>query len=391
MGLHHTEVTVLLSPVGGKAGFHGLITLVGVKVPTKGWLKGPSKKGSTTGLGEARGDHASQSSKGPRRRPAAAPRRLRRPSADVETRDSDPGVPGSRPLKGLTTESFKNLGAVYLSGARYYGRTVQIAGRFSTTRLEDGELYADLRVSGTKDDELLRVLSGTPTRVVQVHLCGEECGAVVTDPLLVHGRSFVEVDLRRLPWLTNLESVGLPEASPGVDELAMLRKRQEESSVEPAKERKKTPKKEKKRKRGEGLQDEEGRPGDPPSSKTEALEAGQKELKRSLAERGRNALGGRRKRRRRAPLGAPAKVEVPPPVQQRTWLRALLVSLTTRTSGEDLAQVPWRTDSGAVREARQSLMNQAGTLWNISRSELPPCSLNTADSRSLVPCRCHLR
>ena len=93
-------------------------------------------------------------------------------------------------------QSLKCMGAVYLSDARYYGRTVQLAGHLTNTRLEEGELYGDLKVSGTKDDELLRVLTGTPSRMVQVHLCGDDCGAVTTDPLLVHGRSFVAVDLR---------------------------------------------------------------------------------------------------------------------------------------------------------------------------------------------------
>ena len=178
------------------------------------------------------------------RRATAAPKRMTIPAAEVESEDSNPAVVGSRPLSGLTMQGLRKLGPVYLSDARYYGRAVQLAGWFINTRLEEGELYADLKVSGTKDDELLRVLSGTRTRTLQVHLCGEDCGALVTDPLLLHGHSFVEVDLRRSPWLTNLEAAGPTEIPPQVDELAPLRKRQEESMADVKKDRKKVSKKE---------------------------------------------------------------------------------------------------------------------------------------------------
>ena len=90
--------------------------------------------------------------------------------------------------------------------------------------MEDGEVYMALKVTGTKDDELLRVLSGIPGRRVKLHCCTAECWGVLTDPLLVHARLYEPVDLRRLPWLNNLDAVAPQEARVGVDELMRWRR-----------------------------------------------------------------------------------------------------------------------------------------------------------------------
>lgn len=62
------------------------------------------------------------------------------------------------------------MGTVHIKEARYYGRVVQVAGRMRGAFIEDGEMYAETQVTGTKDDELLQVPSGAPNRRLNVHV-----------------------------------------------------------------------------------------------------------------------------------------------------------------------------------------------------------------------------
>ena len=82
-----------------------------------------------------------------------------------------------------------------------------MAGKVANYRSEGGEIFIDLKVTGTKNDELLRVLSGTDEKLVTVYLCGEDCQALLTGELLVHAQEFMKVKLNRVPWLTNLKDV----------------------------------------------------------------------------------------------------------------------------------------------------------------------------------------
>ena len=334
-------------------------------------------------------------------RPAAAPRRMRRPAAKDEGEASDPGVPGSRPLSSLRMQDLRGLGPVYLSDAGYYGRSIQLAGRFGGTRLEDGELFAEFKVSGTKDDELLRVLSGTGDRCVQVHFCGEDCGGTVTDPLLVHGRSYVEVDVRRLPWLTNLEAVELPDKGPGEDQLADLRHLQGLHEAKGLDDKKKLSKKEKKRKVAEGEGRREAKPDGPPNSKEEQLEVGQKSLKDLFSGTGLDPDPSRRQRilKRAKRLGKSRKKKKKRSSSSAATSSSSSTSSSSVALGEgaaglfddgDKLQKIWRRcpgalTAGAVREARQGLLNQAGTLWNISHSELPPLFTQYSRQQILSP------
>ena len=76
-------------------------------------------------------------------------------------------------------------------------------------------MYAELQVTGTKDDELLQVPTGAPGRRLNVHVCGEACDGVLTDPLLVHGKA-----------------VKGPRDARAPDEMARLRELQEKARGE---------------------------------------------------------------------------------------------------------------------------------------------------------------
>ena len=60
-----------------------------------------------------------------------------------------------------------------LEDVRYYGQAAPVAGHFKGLSSEGEGLFAKLKVSGTRNEELLRVLSGRKDKVVHVHLCEE--------------------------------------------------------------------------------------------------------------------------------------------------------------------------------------------------------------------------
>ena len=141
------------------------------------------------------------------RRPAARALVLRRPARTSEAEGGEGQPDASRALHSLSLVELQQLGAIALGEARYYGRFVQVAGHVRGIHMDGGEIYLDLEVTGTKDDELLRVLSGTPGRKLSVHVCPDGCTGALTDALLVHGKELTKVDLSRLPWFTNLQGL----------------------------------------------------------------------------------------------------------------------------------------------------------------------------------------
>jgi len=100
------------------------------------------------------------------------------------------------------------LGTICIEEAIYYGKTAAVAGRVVGFRSEENEIYLDLAASGTKNEELLRVLTGREDKRIAVHLCSADCKALVTNETLVHAHDFEEVAADRVPWLTNLKKVG---------------------------------------------------------------------------------------------------------------------------------------------------------------------------------------
>jgi len=207
------------------------------------------------------------------RRPAASPGHMARPAARGEAKEVREKL-----CNTLTVADIPRLGTLWLKEAIYYGRPVDLVGRFTNVKLEDGQPMGDFQVTGTKDEALLRALSGKPDRLLSVHLCPDECPATLTDEFLVHGKAYIEVEARGLPWYNNL--VEVEAERPPMDELVKLREeerrqaelagRGEERPPKPAKKEKKAEKKDKKAKEPEAV-DKRRR-----SDSDEELEIGQK-------------------------------------------------------------------------------------------------------------------
>jgi hypothetical protein len=187
------------------------------------------------------------------RRPAAVVgARLRRPAGDV-----DPGE--TKHLRDLTVVQLSSLGCIRLKKARYYQREVDLVGKVIAVKMEQGQIYLDMEISGTRDEALLRALTGRESRLISAHVCPEGCEALVTDEFLVHGSDYEQVDRGAEAWFSNLVKVRI-EGGAEADEMANLRREAEERNQAVAKggeEPPKEAKKEKKKKEKKRARDEE--------------------------------------------------------------------------------------------------------------------------------------
>lgn len=334
---------------------------------------------------------AKAKAKGAMRRPAGLRQGRRRPAIREEGDGGEAEVRAVEKLKDVDPRNLVQLGSIHLSDALYYGRQVQVAGKLQGVREEDGEWFTDMVVSGTKDDELLRELTGDPKRRLSVHLCGNGCTGVLTDPKLIHGRTYEKVDTAKVPWFTNLVQVAGGALSE--DEMAKLREEQR------VRERERSPRqrereadggrkdlKEKKRKRRKEAEGE-GRREDSPRGGGAELEIGQVELKvvyrgtgidpnpkrrKKILKKARK-LSGRKKKKKRTSSSATGGSSSSSSTSSSSAIggSARIFEEESRL-GQIWKKCPGALTAGALQEGRSNLMSQADTLWNIAEGELPP-------------------
>ena len=327
----------------------------------------------------------------PLRRPAAAGvarGALRRP-AGLDEAEAPAG--GTLRLRDLGVAALHGLGHIWLKGAKYYQKEIDLVGKVSGVRLEASQTYLDVEASGTKDEALLRALSGRPSRLVAVHVCGADCEALLTEEFLVHGDRYEAVSKDDLPWYSNLVKVARGEEPPE-DEMRELRRAAESREAEkrrggvspPKKEKKRKTKKDKEEKAGEEAAGSKKRAL---SSESEEKEPGQKDLVALFAGTGLDPSGKARKKimRKARRLGR----------KKRSKKRGSSCSKSTSSpssasrssspgpdrgglfNSEKRMKVIWRHYPGtlacsAVQDARESLLTSSGTLWEVSRKRLPP-------------------
>lgn len=108
-----------------------------------------------------------------RRRPAAVVDPPRRRVRGGMARPAAAGLPGEvrLKLKDVSLGTLANYEKVHLKNATYYHRTVELCGKICGGRTEGSETFLEMEVTGVKDEELLRVLSGKKHPKLQVHAC----------------------------------------------------------------------------------------------------------------------------------------------------------------------------------------------------------------------------
>ena len=314
-------------------------------------------------------------------RPAAAvvPARgvRRRPAAAVEA---------ARTLDSVPAAEIGALGLILIPKASYYNREVAIVGRPQALKVEGGQTFVEIVLCGTKDDEVLRVISGLRGRLAQLHLCGADCGKALTGETLFHGREFSQIRGDEEAWYYNLEQV-VPRDEPEEDELEKLRReaalRAEEEKKpkeKPKKEKKKKAKKEKKEKAKK--EEEAGSDED-----SEDLERGQRPLGKVFKNTGLDPdVKRRRKMMSRArKLGKSKKKKSKKDEKTSSGTSGSDSAEESSSDGEGAGlfdsdrkvkqmarRYPGCLTASSLGEAKEALVTSSGMTWNLDKSGLPP-------------------
>ena len=323
--------------------------------------------------------------------PARGRMRLRRPAAAV----ANPPGAATRKLSDVPLAEVARLGMIALEKAGYYQREIALAGETRGLKVDKDQTFVELYVTGTMDDELLRVMTGRSSRLVQVHLCDPGCANVLTGETLVHGREFSQVKKEDKPWYSNLETV-IPAEEPQEDELAKLREAAGlRGEADPPKKDKKEKKEKKKKKKKSNDDTSEGktargsdgkkRKGDDEED-SEFLEAGQKKLKSLFKDTGLDPNVKRRaKKMKKARKLGQAKKKKSKKTSKSSGSGEGGSSSTTTEDGAEIGlfdsdrkvktmakRYPGCLTANSLVEAKEALLTSSGTTWNLDRSSLPP-------------------
>jgi len=318
------------------------------------------------------------------RRPAARVGRLRRPAARVE-----PPAEEEKKCLSLGLGDLGSLGYIHLKKARYYGREVELVGKFTNLGLEDGQPMGTFEASGTQDDALLRLLSGRPKRQLTVHLCQEDCPGALTDAFLVHGRSFIKVDQGKDPWFTNLLSVGAPAGE--ADELEALRadetrrkQERERGDDKPPKAAEKVKKADKKQKRRE---EEDSQRKRRRSESEDEWEIGQKSPKllfektgldpearqrRKFLKKARKVGRSKKSKKKKSKSSSSASRSSSSETVSSGPVASVGLFDNERKLGTIWKRFPGALACSAATEAKQHLLTAAGTVWGLDRKKVDP-------------------
>lgn len=181
----------------------------------------------------------------PAARVRAAPRAsgrgvLRRPAAAVDDPIEAFKGFGEVRVASLPPGDLLSCGKVWVTEAHYWKEATQCLGLCKGLQAENGELWLDFQIEGTKSEHLLRYATGIPNRRLRAHLCRSDCTQETTGNDFFH---MVKVkkwrEEEKEPWMNNLLAVEREDA----DELVSLRREAQASGGEPKVKSKKKEKK----------------------------------------------------------------------------------------------------------------------------------------------------
>lgn len=322
-----------------------------------------------------------------RRRPAAAAPVLQRPAARV-TRG---GVPRADPVdviakyeggEAIKSEdcplSLLTAGAwIKLEQADYEGGKADLAGKVERIEVDGTTWEAVLKVTGTRSEDLLKVVTAADKPVIRAHLCRADCDRRRASPNLVHVRTIQKVSPEGpWSWERNCEEV---------DELAALRAAQEEWAE-----------------RGEVKEKKAAKESSSSSGgkKKKSKKAKKKEKKKQKKEK-RKKLGGRSNALKTTVMLYSGTGLDPDPENRRILLRKVKgrmkrnkrssssSSSTSESSASEsemeqnmmeerskirkLAEVgPGILSSEALRSMKEHVLTANGTPWGEDKTSLPP-------------------
>ena len=148
---------------------------------------------------------------------------MRRPALRREAKSlKDGGVVSLEEVK--LDELSKDLHLV-LEEASYFKTACKAAGRVRSIEAVGSDRYMRLHLTGTTNEDMLKVATAQPSSEFKVHLCVKGCVEDETGDLVIHAtkcRMIQDLSAEE-DWVVNLEAVRVP---PPGDELALLRARE---------------------------------------------------------------------------------------------------------------------------------------------------------------------
>lgn len=171
----------------------------------------------------------------PMRRSVPAPGR-RRPDRRRGDRGWKDGV--VMPLADVALDEMTSGLHLVLLDASYFRNKCNVAGKVKSIEALGPDRYLFLQLTGTNNEDMLKVCTAKPGEPFKVHLCVRGCGEEESGDFMIHaqkGRVVQDLSLEE-DWILNLESVKGP---PGVDELALLREREKKPEAPPEKDKEK--------------------------------------------------------------------------------------------------------------------------------------------------------
>ena len=151
------------------------------------------------------------------RRPAAEPRRARvRPRPAMRDLDDVDWEKASE----VNIRELNSWPAVYIQGL-YWDNNAEVIGEVKSLEIGDEGTLLSFKAHGTTSEEILRVLSGKASKLLQVHLCDDPCSHLTWKEGLIHAQRLKRCNYEDYPWSRNAE-VSVREAER--DEMAVIRR-----------------------------------------------------------------------------------------------------------------------------------------------------------------------
>ena len=310
------------------------------------------------------------------------------PKKKAERKRPATSVPKDDPKKfkylaDVEATGLLGLGKIWLKDAMYYLRPVEVVGKITGLESDpEGRLMVNFKVSGTRDDGLLREMSGKRDRLAKVHVCPGHCPANTTGEAFLHARLYRKIEGEGEGWFTNLEVVPIEDERE--DELELLRKA---AALEGRTREEASPREEKKSKKEKKRKERSPEKGGKKEKEPEVeLEPGQKELtvvyggtaldpdhqvrERQLKKARKVGRSSKKKKKKKKSDGGSSSGS------GSSSTSSDLDDGRGLFENERKMKLIWRKYPGslaasAVMEARENLISSAGTLWGVEKG-VPP-------------------
>ena len=307
------------------------------------------------------------------RRPAAAlPAPARRPARAPRRREEEAWLKA----KDCRLEDFPAGQTVVVEG-EYWEGAADLCGEVVGGVIEGEQRYLKLRGTGTHSENILKYLSGVSSRLCEVHLCGDPCGARVWRDGLVHANKIKRIEGGREAWMDNLQAAPKETLEEEEDVNEELRKEAEKARLELMRREKAEDapgkgaegKRKKKKKSGKRLKASDGKKAvatvfsgtglDPdPGVRKLAIKAAKKVRKK-----------GKKKRRRSSSSATSSSATSSSASSEEVMGTEIFQG--QRENLKLWKKVPGALSLSTIVEAQQSLLTRQGIQPDVSTAELP--------------------